>query len=85
MPCNRDGVEAPAAAPLKHVGLYVYRRPFLAEYVALPATPLERTEKLEQLRVLEHGRRIAVAVAEAHHHGIDTPQQYEEFVARCAR
>jgi 3-deoxy-manno-octulosonate cytidylyltransferase (CMP-KDO synthetase) len=82
IPHNRDEIDEPPARPLKHVGLYVYRRPFLATYVALPPTPLEQTEHLEQLRVLEHGYRIAVAVAEAHHHGIDTPQQYEAFVSR---
>ena len=62
--------------------MYVYRRPFLAEYVALEPTPLERIERLEQLRVLEHGYSMAVAVGEAHYHGIDTPEQYEEFVKR---
>lgn len=68
--------------PLKHVGLYVYRREFLATYVALPPTPLEQIEKLEQLRILEHGHRIAVAIGEAHFHGIDTPEQYDAFVRR---
>jgi 3-deoxy-manno-octulosonate cytidylyltransferase (CMP-KDO synthetase) len=68
--------------PLKHVGLYVYRREFLPNYIALPPTPLEQAEKLEQLRVLEHGFKIAVAIGEAHFHGIDTPEQYEEFVRR---
>ncbi len=68
--------------PLKHVGLYVYRRDFLMKYVTLPATPLEQAESLEQLRVLEHGYEIAVAVAKVSHHGIDTPPQYDEFVQR---
>jgi len=68
--------------PLKHVGLYVYRREFLIEYVGMAPTPLERTEQLEQLRVLEHGRRIQVVIAETTHHGIDTPEQYDEFVRR---
>ena len=66
----------------KHVGLYVYRREFLPTFVALPPTPLERSERLEQLRILEHGYRMAVAVAEARYHGIDTPEQYEAFVRR---
>ena len=83
IPCNRDG-SAAAAGPLKHVGLYVYRRAFLPVYVGLPAAPLEQAEKLEQLRMLEHGHAIAVAVAEAHHHGIDTPEQYEAFVQRTS-
>ncbi len=68
--------------PLKHVGLYVYRREFLIEYVGMAPTPLEGAEQLEQLRVLEHGRRIQVVIAETNHHGIDTPEQYDEFVRR---
>lgn len=81
-PFPRDGGWAPGAGPLKHVGIYVYRRAFLSRYVTLAPTPLELTEKLEQLRVLEHGERIAVALLEAHHCGIDTPEQYAAFVAR---
>lgn len=70
------------APPLKHIGLYVYRRRFLERYASLPPTPLETAERLEQLRALEHGHDIAVAVCEAHHHGIDTPEQYDAFVRR---
>jgi len=81
-PASSGPRAAGVAAPLKHIGLYVYRRPFLAQYVRLEPTPLERTERLEQLRALEHGYDIAVALGEAHHHGIDTPQQYAAFVAR---
>jgi 3-deoxy-manno-octulosonate cytidylyltransferase (CMP-KDO synthetase) len=65
--------------------LYVYRREFLLRYVTLPETPLERIEKLEQLRVLEHGESIAVAICEAHSHGIDTPEQYAAFVKRYTK
>lgn len=84
IPYFRDGTAAvdDEAGPYKHVGLYVYRRAFLERYVGLPPTPLERAEALEQLRVLEHGERIAVAIATARHHGIDTPEQYAAFVAR---
>lgn len=83
VPFDRGGgKEQGVAGPLKHVGLYVYRAGFLRRYVGLAETPLERTERLEQLRVLEHGHTIAVAVAEAHHVGIDTPEQYAAFVAR---
>lgn len=92
IPCWRDRERdlaadpkaRPIAEPLKHVGLYVYRRAFLATFVGLPATPLERTEQLEQLRVLEHGYPIAVATGEAAFHGIDTPEQYEAWVRRIA-
>lgn len=80
IPFDRDG--GGVARALKHVGLYVYRAGFLRTYVTLAETPLERTEKLEQLRVLEHGLSIAVGVAEAHHVGIDTREQYAAFVAR---
>lgn len=83
IPFDRDG--ASLLTPLKHVGLYVYRRDFLPVYVSLAEAPLERTEKLEQLRVLEHGHSIAVVVAEAHFHGIDTPEQYEAFVRRTGQ
>jgi len=70
------------AAPLRHVGLYAYRRSFLREYAAMAPTPLEETEGLEQLRILEHGRRIAVTVRPSASAGIDTPEQYARFVAR---
>jgi len=74
VPFNRDS-GAEAVQPLKHVGLYVYRRPFLPTFVLMPATPLERTEQLEQLRVLENGYGIAVAIGQARFHGVDTPEQ----------
>jgi 3-deoxy-manno-octulosonate cytidylyltransferase (CMP-KDO synthetase) len=57
----------------------------LATYAGLPPTPLEGTESLEQLRVLEHGYRIAVAVVPCSGQGIDTPEQYEQFVRRWRR
>ncbi len=69
--------------PLKHIGLYAYRKSFLAEYVQLPPTPLEQAEQLEQLRALEHGKSIAVGIAAfSTHPGIDTPNQYAAFVNR---
>jgi 3-deoxy-manno-octulosonate cytidylyltransferase (CMP-KDO synthetase) len=56
----------------KHIGLYVYRREFLMRYATLPRTALERTEKLEQLRVLGHGGRIKVVVTGHESIGVDT-------------
>lgn len=67
---------------LKHVGIYAYALSDLLAYLALPPSPLERTEKLEQLRWLEHGLPMAVAIRSAAHQGIDTPEQYAAFVAR---
>ena len=68
--------------PLKHPGLYAYHREFLMLYVALPETPLEQAEQLEQLRAIEHGYPIRVIKTTVRHHGIDTPPQYDDFVAR---
>ena len=71
-----------AVAPLKHVGIYAYRAEFLQRYASLPPTPMEQCEVLEQLRVLEHGYSIGVAVVPCRTQGIDTPEQYEAFVQR---
>lgn len=56
-----------------HIGLYAYRRDALARFVALPPSTLERREKLEQLRALEAGMRIDVAVVDSVPLGVDTP------------
>jgi 3-deoxy-manno-octulosonate cytidylyltransferase (CMP-KDO synthetase) len=58
----------------KHIGLYVYRRDFLLGYPALPVGPLERAERLEQLRALENGHRIRVVETDSESLGVDTPQ-----------
>ena len=68
---------------LRHVGLYVYRVGFLKKYVTLAPAPPEIAESLEQLRVLWHGASMAVAVCPGRAPaGIDTPEQYDAFVAR---
>jgi 3-deoxy-manno-octulosonate cytidylyltransferase (CMP-KDO synthetase) len=86
IPCRREGRSpaGPRSTPLQHLGLYVYRRPFLREYVRLCPTPLEQAEQLEQLRILEHGFPVMVACASVPPAGggIDTPEQYEAFVRR---
>ena len=74
----------PSAGPaLLHLGLYGYTKRFLARLAKMPATPLSEQEKLEQLRVLENGHRIRVAVVDSPcPGGIDTPADYASFVAR---
>ena len=56
-----------------HIGLYAYRRAALARFVALPASGLERRERLEQLRALEAGMRIDAALVDTIPLGVDTP------------
>ena len=56
-----------------HIGIYAFRRPALARFVALPQSPLERRESLEQLRALEAGMRIACTRVEHGPFGVDTP------------
>ena len=56
-----------------HIGIYAYRRAALARFVSLPESPLERREKLEQLRALEAGMRIACARVDHAPFGVDTP------------
>ena len=67
-----------------HIGLYAYRREALARFVGLPPSPLERRERLEQLRALEDGMRIEVAFVDTVPLGVDTPAQLERARALAA-
>jgi len=60
-----------------HIGLYAYRRAALERFVALPPSPLEQRERLEQLRALEAGMRIDVAIVASVPLGVDTPEDLE--------
>ena len=62
---------------LHHIGLYAYRREALRRFVRLPPSPLERREKLEQLRALEVGMRIDVALVDTAPLGVDAPDDLE--------
>jgi 3-deoxy-manno-octulosonate cytidylyltransferase (CMP-KDO synthetase) len=75
----------PAGPPYLHLGIYAYRRDFLMTLASLPPTPLERIERLEQLRALENGYRIAVVVVDKAAVGIDAPADYAAFVRRWQR
>ncbi len=61
-----------------HIGIYTYRRAALDRFVALPPSPLEKRERLEQLRALEAGMRIEVGRVETVPLGVDTPAQLEQ-------
>lgn len=80
IPHDRDG--AGGVGYLLHLGAYAYRVDFLHWFARQPQTPAERCEKLEQLRVLETGHKIAVAVVDYDGAGIDTPDDYAAFVRR---
>ncbi len=83
IPHQREGQDAPPY--FQHVGLYAYRRPFLAEYVALEPTPASESEQLEQLRALEHGHAIRCAVVEGWRSlPVDVPEDVPPVEARLA-
>lgn len=69
---------------LLHIGLYAYRRDFLLKLTSMPPSSLELLEKLEQLRALQAGVSLSVAVVDHAASGIDTPEDYAAFVARHA-
>lgn len=82
IPYDRDKV---GAVPLRHLGIYAYEAKWLLEMAALPPSRLEEIEKLEQLRALEHGVEIGVAVVEgAVPIAIDTPADLERAQAHWA-
>ena len=88
IPHARDGRHV----SFKHVGLYAYRRSFLLAFAALPQTPLEVAESLEQLRALEHGFRIRTPETVHDSLGVDTPEdldrarrQLEELAAAARK
>lgn len=80
VPFDRDGTGKPTY--FHHLGVYGFRRSFLLEFASWSPTPLEQTEKLEQLRALEHGVRIDTVTIPSAPAGIDTAEQYDAFVRR---
>ncbi len=76
--------QAGLVTTLRHPGIYVFRAAFLQRFAALPPTPLERTETLEQLRALEHGVRIRVLVTPHASLGVDTPADLARLAAHLA-
>lgn len=69
---------------LRHIGIYAYSPDALSRWVALPPGPLERAERLEQLRPLAAGLGIGVAIVAAAHGGIDTPEDARRAADRLA-
>ena len=81
---DRDAAPATPVAVDRHIGLYVYRRPFLLALSRLEPTPLERAERLEQLRALEHGYRIMTTRIDDDPIGVDTPADLDRVRRRLA-
>jgi 3-deoxy-manno-octulosonate cytidylyltransferase (CMP-KDO synthetase) len=80
---GREREQWPEVFPFyKHVGLYAYRTNVLRRLARLPQTPLEQAESLEQLRWLEHGYRIKVAITDFETYAIDTPEDLERVRGR---
>jgi len=78
-------VGCPPAPAWRHVGLYVYRRECLMRLAALPPTPMEQSEALEQLRALEHGIRIRVVETQFDSVGVDTAEDLARVRTNFAR
>ena len=91
IPCDRDNEpdfslnpSIPQPLYVRHLGIYAYRGAFLKKYIAEPPCPLEKTEKLEQLRALWMGAKIAVVRTEDEGVGVDTPEDAERVAAILA-
>ena len=77
-----DFTREPLDGSLRHIGLYVYTPDFLQAYVEMQPTQNELSRRLEQMRAIDNGYTIATAQVNPQPGGIDTKEQYEEFVSR---
>jgi len=82
---TRSGATPAGPPPLRHAGVYAFRRDLLLEFASWPAGALEKAERLEQLRAVERGVRIKVVVGKQSFSGIDTPEQMAALEARGPR
>jgi 3-deoxy-manno-octulosonate cytidylyltransferase (CMP-KDO synthetase) len=74
----KDGLPNDMSRVFKHIGLYAYTRSFLLEFTRMNPTPIEQLEKLEQLRILEHGHPIQVEITEKISMGVDRIEDLEK-------
>jgi 3-deoxy-manno-octulosonate cytidylyltransferase (CMP-KDO synthetase) len=82
IPCDRDGEGGiESGLYVRHLGIYAYRGGFLRKFISQPPCALEKTEKLEQLRALWMGGKIAVIRTEDEGIGVDTPEDAERVEA----
>ena len=81
IPFGRDTQDYPA---YKHIGMYAYTSRFIQEFAKLPYGTLEQLEKLEQLRALEHGHKIKIAISAFNSQEVDTPEDVKKCEARLS-
>jgi 3-deoxy-manno-octulosonate cytidylyltransferase (CMP-KDO synthetase) len=77
---SADWIADSPARPMRHLGIYSFRRDFLLTYSDMPPAPLEQAEKLEQLRALSTGYRIKVGTTDRACMGIDTPEDLQRWL-----
>ncbi len=82
--CAVDFTREASEGALRHIGLYVYQPAFLQTYVEMQPTQNEIARRLEQMRAIDNGFSISVAKVDPQPSGIDTKEQYDEFVSRVA-
>ena len=82
---TRSGAAQAGAPPLRHAGVYAFRRDLLLEFAAWPQGELEKRERLEQLRAVERGVKIKVVIGDQSFSGVDTPEQMAALEARGPR
>lgn len=78
IPGNQSGTYSASCTYYRHLGIYAYRPEFLLTYSSLKTTPLQIAEDLEQLKALEQGYKIKVAIVESHSTGVDTPEDIKK-------
>jgi 3-deoxy-manno-octulosonate cytidylyltransferase (CMP-KDO synthetase) len=79
IPSNKTGSYCSETVYYRHIGIYSYRSEFLTKYACLAKTPLQSTEDLEQLKALEHGYRIKVAIVKSSAVGVDLPEDIQKI------
>lgn len=84
-PRNADSSVVSPADYFFHVGVYAFSKKSLGEFAKTPAGALETAERLEQLRILEMGKPIAVGIVDRAAPGVDTPEDYRRFVERMRK
>jgi len=82
---SRSAVPSGGGRFLQHIGVYAYRRSFLLRYESLRRGPLEKSERLEQLRALENGYRIRVLLCRGNSLGVDSPEDIKRVEKRLER